>query len=852
MRYRFDDYEFDQGSAQLSGPQGVIALRPMTLKLLQALLESAPDVVATDELLDRVWGRQAVVPGVVAQSIAELRKALEDSAQTPRYIETRHRLGYRFVATLQRIEGSQPHAVNAGAAQAPSSPRRRWLKWAVWLVLPVLLLSYAVLRAPGPGDEVPGFYPIDILQAGTPVDGEARQWFRQSLAALRERQLDRAIELLERALAREPDSPATLATLAAVQAEHGQLRRAQSLVDAALQAGRGLDRTEVLRLEGLDAALHLRWDEAIERYQAVFSLDPGDVLAGLALLRAQLAAGRSENARRTLEELAALPQALLEPAQLALARARLASLRGDGEARRQHAEAALSTAADARSRFEAQLELSAALIALGEMSAARSQLDTLSGSLRAEAWPAGEIRWQMLQGQWQRESGQAVAAIEHYAQAAALADGLGDARSADAARRESAYAQQLTGELDEALAAVDGALANQRQRGDLREAAASLNVRGVTLQRAGKIAEAAQSTEEALALYQQVGDAAGQAAARNNLGMLYARSGRSDEALQQFEAAQGSFATIGNRRGAAVALGNVAALHGRAGRAAAAREANEAALAEFVAVGAQLDAARLHFNLALQDRRNGRLTAAEAGLRQALAGFQVTQAAIPRWVATASLADLLLRRAELQQAAALLQPALAETELPAEQRASLLSVAGRLALLRGEREAAGEHFRAALSLRQQAGLTAWARMSELDLAELLAIQGSVTEAESALRVLRRAMLDDGETLDAAYAGGLLAALLQAQRRADEATQLLAELEPLANADSDLALRLDLIRANGHADRQAALAAVATRARTSGFERLALTAEWLAEGQTEVLANTIRGRGIDPGSMNIPW
>lgn len=827
MRYRFDDYEFDQGSAQLSGPQGVIALRPMTLKLLQALLESAPDVVATDELLDRVWGRQAVVPGVVAQSIAELRKALEDSAQTPRYIETRHRLGYRFVASLQRLEGSQTQASAAVSAEASTRPRRRWLKLAGWLALPMLLLSYAVLRAPGPGDEVPGFYPIDIVQAGTPVDGEARQWFRQSLAALRERQLDRAIELLERALAREPDSPATLATLAAVQAEHGQLRRAQSLVDAALQAGTGLDRTEVLRLEGLDAALHLRWDEAIERYQAVFSLDPGDVLAGLALLRAQLAAGRSENARRTLDELAALPPALLAPTQLALARARLASLRGDGEARRQQAEAALATAADARSRFEARLELSAALIALGEMGAARAQLDALSDHLRSEAWPAGEIRWQMLQGQWQRESGQAATAIEHYAQAAALAEGLGDARSAYAARRESAYAQLLTGELDEALAAVDSALTNQRQRGDLREAAASLNVRGVALQRAGKIAEAAQVTEEALALYLQVGDAAGQAAARNNLGMLYARSGRSDEALQQFEAARSSFATIGNRRGAAVALGNVAALHGRAGRAAAAREANEAALSEFLAVGAQLDAARLQFNLALQDRRNGQLAAAEAGLRQALAGFQATRAAIPRWVATASLADLLLRRAELEPAADLLEPALAETELPAEQRASLLSVAGRLAMLRGDSELAGEHFRAALSLRQQAGLSAWARMSELDLAELLASQGQLTEAESALRVLRRAMLDDGESLDAAQAGAVLAAVLQAQQQNREAMQLLAELEPMAAADAGLSLRLDMVRANGHPDRPAALGAVAERARDAGFEGLARTAEKLS-------------------------
>ena len=120
MRYRFDGFAFDPDNLQLSGPGGEIPLRPMTVRLLQALIESAPQLLRHDELLDQVWGRQAVTQGVLSQSIRELRQALGDSAQQPRYIETKHRLGYRFVGPVERIEDA-PSA--AKPAMPPSAER---------------------------------------------------------------------------------------------------------------------------------------------------------------------------------------------------------------------------------------------------------------------------------------------------------------------------------------------------------------------------------------------------------------------------------------------------------------------------------------------------------------------------------------------------------------------------------------------------------------------------------------------------------------------------------------------------------------------------------------------------------
>jgi adenylate cyclase len=61
-------------------------------------------------LFDTVWSNTVVSDDALATCIQELRKALGDDAKQPRYIETRHRYGYRFVAKLSHLEGVQPAA----------------------------------------------------------------------------------------------------------------------------------------------------------------------------------------------------------------------------------------------------------------------------------------------------------------------------------------------------------------------------------------------------------------------------------------------------------------------------------------------------------------------------------------------------------------------------------------------------------------------------------------------------------------------------------------------------------------------------------------------------------------------
>ena len=62
-------------------------------------------LVKKDELLDAVWPQVYVTEDVLKTAIHSLRKALDDAPRKPRFIETVHRRGYRFIG---KLELSQP------------------------------------------------------------------------------------------------------------------------------------------------------------------------------------------------------------------------------------------------------------------------------------------------------------------------------------------------------------------------------------------------------------------------------------------------------------------------------------------------------------------------------------------------------------------------------------------------------------------------------------------------------------------------------------------------------------------------------------------------------------------------
>ena len=84
----------DPGNARLWRGRQLIALTPKAFAVLCHLVEHAGQLVTKDALLTDVWPKIYVSEGVLSECVREIRKALGDTPQAPRFIQTVHRRGY--------------------------------------------------------------------------------------------------------------------------------------------------------------------------------------------------------------------------------------------------------------------------------------------------------------------------------------------------------------------------------------------------------------------------------------------------------------------------------------------------------------------------------------------------------------------------------------------------------------------------------------------------------------------------------------------------------------------------------------------------------------------------------------
>jgi DNA-binding winged helix-turn-helix (wHTH) protein len=94
----FDRYSVDLPNAQVWRGNRVLPLTSKAFAVLRYLIEHAGQLVNKAELFAALWPGTAVSDGALTFCIVELCKALGDDAKAPRFAETMHRRGYRFIA----------------------------------------------------------------------------------------------------------------------------------------------------------------------------------------------------------------------------------------------------------------------------------------------------------------------------------------------------------------------------------------------------------------------------------------------------------------------------------------------------------------------------------------------------------------------------------------------------------------------------------------------------------------------------------------------------------------------------------------------------------------------------------
>ena len=99
-RIVFDRFSLDLVNESLWKGSQEIKLRPKAFALLNYLLQHSGHLITKEELLNTIWPETFVGDAVLKVTVGQLREALEDDPKTPRFIETSHRRGYRFIGQI--------------------------------------------------------------------------------------------------------------------------------------------------------------------------------------------------------------------------------------------------------------------------------------------------------------------------------------------------------------------------------------------------------------------------------------------------------------------------------------------------------------------------------------------------------------------------------------------------------------------------------------------------------------------------------------------------------------------------------------------------------------------------------
>lgn len=126
-RYSFGDFVLDVAERSLMRRSVVhesqderVSVQPRTFDLLVYLVTHAGNLRTKQALLDEVWRDVVVTENSLSRSIHQLRIALADTAEEPRFVETVPRVGYRFIASV--TPGETARSVGTRPALAESAP----------------------------------------------------------------------------------------------------------------------------------------------------------------------------------------------------------------------------------------------------------------------------------------------------------------------------------------------------------------------------------------------------------------------------------------------------------------------------------------------------------------------------------------------------------------------------------------------------------------------------------------------------------------------------------------------------------------------------------------------------------
>jgi eukaryotic-like serine/threonine-protein kinase len=143
---RFGTFELDPQSGELRKGGVKLKLTGQPFQVLAILLEHPGAVVTREELQQRLWPDTFVdVDHNLNTAINKIREVLSDSSESPRFVETLPRRGYRFVAPVESAHTTLAPGGSTVRQETASFPVRTHRPWLAWSAAAVFLVAFAAL-----------------------------------------------------------------------------------------------------------------------------------------------------------------------------------------------------------------------------------------------------------------------------------------------------------------------------------------------------------------------------------------------------------------------------------------------------------------------------------------------------------------------------------------------------------------------------------------------------------------------------------------------------------------------------------------------------------------------------------
>jgi DNA-binding winged helix-turn-helix (wHTH) protein/TolB-like protein len=148
--HRFGVFEFDSANGELRKNGRAVAIEPQPAKALARLLANAGEVVSREELRDAVWGTDTHVDfdRGIAYCLSQIRTALGDSGDNPRFVQTIPKRGFKFIAPISAEPNPEPRGSNG--AKSSRGSQGLVLLSAGFVVLAIALLVWRLMAAAAP------------------------------------------------------------------------------------------------------------------------------------------------------------------------------------------------------------------------------------------------------------------------------------------------------------------------------------------------------------------------------------------------------------------------------------------------------------------------------------------------------------------------------------------------------------------------------------------------------------------------------------------------------------------------------------------------------------------------------